>query len=60
MLRLRGDRASLLAALLSHWCEQQLALPIDGARPGGAAPTQQEQARQRNATNRCVIMRQSP
>lgn len=59
MLRLRGDRASLLAALLSHLCEQQLALPIDGDPPGGAAPAHQDQARQRNGTNRCVIMRQS-
>jgi hypothetical protein len=27
MLRLRGDRSSLLAALLAHWSEQQLAIP---------------------------------
>jgi hypothetical protein len=27
MIRLRGDRSSLLAALLAHWSEEQLALP---------------------------------
>ncbi|MFM7239259.1 MAG: hypothetical protein ACKOZN_06640 [Cyanobium sp.] len=27
MIRLRGDRTSLLAALLAHWSERQLALP---------------------------------
>jgi hypothetical protein len=27
MIRLRGDRSSLLAALLAHWSEQQLAIP---------------------------------
>ncbi|MFY8149491.1 MAG: hypothetical protein ACOVNL_09800 [Prochlorococcaceae cyanobacterium] len=27
MLRVRGDRTSLLAALLAHWSEQQLQLP---------------------------------
>jgi hypothetical protein len=32
MIRLRGDRASLLAALLAHWCEQQLALPLTRAK----------------------------
>jgi len=34
MIRLRGDRGSLLAALLTHWSEQQLALPAPSrARP---------------------------
>ncbi|MCP9883028.1 hypothetical protein KBY65_11165 [Cyanobium sp. Alchichica 3B3-8F6] len=27
MLRFRGDRSTLLAALLAHWSEQQLAIP---------------------------------
>jgi hypothetical protein len=27
MLRLRGDRQSLLAALASHWVDQQLGIP---------------------------------
>jgi hypothetical protein len=27
MIRLRGDRSSLLAPLLAHWSEQQLAIP---------------------------------
>jgi hypothetical protein len=27
MLRVRGNRSSLLAALLAHWSEQQLAIP---------------------------------
>jgi hypothetical protein len=28
MIRLRGDRQSLLMALLLHWSEQQLGLPL--------------------------------
>ena len=27
MIRIHGDRLSLLAALTSHWAEQQLSLP---------------------------------
>lgn len=37
MIRLRGDRGSLLAALLAHWSEQQLTLPA----PSRARPTLQ-------------------
>jgi hypothetical protein len=29
MIRMRGDRVSLLAALLAHWSEEQLALPAE-------------------------------
>lgn len=32
MLRVHGDRRSLLAALIAHWSEQQLQLPA-GSRP---------------------------
>lgn len=35
MFRLRGDRSSLLAALLADWCEQQLAIPA-APRPASA------------------------
>lgn len=31
MLRIRGDRSSLLAALAAHWADQQLQLPLLGA-----------------------------
>jgi hypothetical protein len=34
MLRIRGDRSSLLAALAAHWADQQLQLPALG--PGSA------------------------
>ncbi len=34
MLRIRGDRSSLLAALAAHWADQQLQLPLLG--PGTA------------------------
>lgn len=41
MIRLRGDRVSLLAALLAHWSEEQLALPAKPQpwlfRPSGRA-----------------------
>jgi hypothetical protein len=42
MFRLRGDRASLLAALVAHWSEQQLAIPVSprGTRP--VSPLQKE------------------
>jgi hypothetical protein len=33
MIRIHGDRLSLLAALTSHWAEQQLSLP---ARPASS------------------------
>jgi hypothetical protein len=35
MLRFRGDRSTLLAALVAHWSEQQLAIPA--AAPQDAA-----------------------
>ncbi|QVL53868.1 MAG: hypothetical protein KFB97_05950 [Cyanobium sp. M30B3] len=38
MIRLRGDRASLLAALLAQWSEHQLALP-PSSRPWRLRPT---------------------
>jgi hypothetical protein len=38
MLRLRGDRSSLLAALLAHWSEQQLALPASMANISVSRP----------------------
>jgi len=38
MLRLRGDQNSLLAALLLHWSEQQLQLPMVEA-PGKRCST---------------------
>jgi hypothetical protein len=28
MIRLRGDHSSLIAALLLHWSEQQIGLPL--------------------------------
>jgi hypothetical protein len=28
MIRLRGDRSSLIAALLLHWSEHQMGLPL--------------------------------
>ncbi len=34
MLRIRGDRSSLLAALAAHWADQQLDLPTVSLRPG--------------------------
>ena len=33
MLRIHGDRISLLAALTAHWADQQLQLP-QALRPG--------------------------
>lgn len=33
MLRIRGDRRSLLAALAAEWAERQLQLPIPNCRP---------------------------
>jgi hypothetical protein len=39
MLRIRGDRSSLLAALAAHWAESQLAIPLAIRAPrGGAEP----------------------
>ncbi len=38
MLRIRGDRTSLLAALAAHWADQQLDLPTAGLRPPGLTP----------------------
>jgi hypothetical protein len=37
MIRLRGDRTSLLAALLAHWSERQLALPPAAPTAGRSA-----------------------
>lgn len=34
MLRIRGNRTSLLAALAAHWADQQLDLPKVSLRPG--------------------------
>jgi hypothetical protein len=35
MLRIRGDRTSLITALVSHWLDQTLQLPTgQQARPG--------------------------
>ncbi|WP_216904765.1 hypothetical protein [Synechococcus sp. CCY 9618] len=39
MLRIRGDRTSLLAALAAHWADQQLNLPQTSPRtPFSPAP----------------------
>ena len=39
MLRIRGDRTSLLTALAAHWAESQLAIPLAIRAPrGGAEP----------------------
>jgi hypothetical protein len=42
MLRIRGDRTSLLAALAADWAESQLAIPLAIRAPrGGAEPQAQ-------------------
>ena len=48
MLRLFGDRTSLLAALTSHWADGQLQLPSGSAAqtpplPGKMSPLQPDQ-----------------
>jgi hypothetical protein len=40
MLRIRGDRTSLLAALAAHWAETQLAIPLAVRAPRAAAEAQ--------------------
>jgi hypothetical protein len=41
MLHIRGDRNSLIAALVNHWLDQTLDLPSPqpAAKPQGAAAT---------------------
>jgi len=33
MLRIRGNRDTLLSALIAHWSEQQIGLPPRNAKP---------------------------
>ena len=40
MLRIRGDRSSLLAALAAHWVESQLAIPLALRTAPGTAKAQ--------------------
>lgn len=48
MLRIRGDRASLLAALAAHWAEQQLLLPGRSDAPERLTPLPPLRSRDRD------------